>query len=260
MTTSQIPLVRTKRIRCPHFGGIFNVCDDFACDFDGARFLNIRLPLYPDLWYNGFVMKPKEIKSKQKTVAVIPEYDRDVIFNAKDDEVVVPAKWRKPVSYVLLFVLLATVGTMVVVTIIGNNAMSTVRNPRTLLFPMGLGFAYFGVVMKSGLKAKARDTVALIVDKIHATGQSEIPIIQIAEIYLAEYEEEKDTTLDWTEKYVTDRTIDLLWDGRLSGWKYVISAKKLARMTDEERESLKPVDAGDSHDTSNPEQEIKNFD
>lgn len=152
------------------------------------------------------------------------DYDYNEIHNAEEEEI--PPKYpiRRILSYV---VLLATMGIMLLVvifTIMGEGAMNAINNPRFLSLPAVLAVAYIGLTLKSNRKTFLKGELIEIISEIP---DNEIPIQSIVQKFLAKHPTKDDKLL---EKELTDRIIDLLWEGKLPNLKYIIDKKILVRV------------------------------
>jgi len=134
-------------------------------------------------------------------------------------------------TYTLLAAFLPLVIYMAYATIAGSgSAMNIGSNPRALIAPIVFVAAIAGLIVKSRYKKKTKHE---LLDFINSIDSDEIKISTIIEQYCADKESFKGMSEKYIKQEIKSRVIDLLWEGRLPGYKYVIDKKKLVRVKED---------------------------
>jgi len=174
---------------------------------------------------------------------VSDDYNHNEIHNAEVGDVEARFTVRRVISLVVLAALVLIVGYMLISILIGtaniDAGLNVLKSPRALFAPFLLGLIYVSLVWKSSDKAAARNVIVEIIENI---SDAEISIITLAEKYYKdEYNPDDKAKTKFLIKEITGFVIDLLWKGRLPGWKYVVDGKVLVRIVDKEPPSLDNV-------------------
>jgi len=150
----------------------------------------------------------------------IEGYDHNEIYPSEN--VKKASSVRKILSLVVLALLVATIILFIVAAIVNINGINVTQNPRALVLP----FVFVAVYALLTIKKKEKSTTKKdLLDIISEIPNEIIPIKTILDTYAPDHNNDA-----YTEKEITARVIDLLWEGRLLTHKYIIDQKCLVRL------------------------------
>lgn len=114
-----------------------------------------------------------------------------------------------------------------------EKAAGIFSKPKPFLIPFALAGVFYAVLSKKKEKYKTKKAIVKIIDSIP---ENEIPIKKILDIYKPNHNNK-----EYIEKEVIALVIDVLWDGYITEYKYIIDKQKLVRIEKSNEQQATPT-------------------
>ncbi|MCL2556658.1 MAG: hypothetical protein FWE03_06580 [Firmicutes bacterium] len=162
------------------------------------------------------------------------------IHNTPPIEKIKKVSVRRVLSFAMLGIAVAIAIVLIWGTLADNEVINIIRNPRGIIFPVSFIVTYIMLLIKPSKYAKNKDEIAKIIASFE--GES-MTIKEVA----GKYKEGKSDYQNVEEKYimqeVAHRVIDLLWAGRLPGYKYVLDIDCVVRVHEDENQIINKIES-----------------
>jgi len=132
--------------------------------------------------------------------------------------------WEK-VSLIVTLSLIVLLAFAFIYNLVSDDPVTAVGTPSFMLLPIGFSAAVWAILSGKKEKYMEKQAIVNIIDRI---GGNEISISKILDIYKPNHNG-KETVRD----DMIARVMDILWDGYITEYKYIIDEKKLVKIETE---------------------------